>query len=129
MANTPIARKTLRPERVNFLHADLRGDAFPTAGAGVVRHADGPPADEDSDGDGQDNYSEEMAGTHPLAADSRFELTAGAAALNWPFRAERFYDVWYTPDLLQPFLPLATGLATNAYAPESNGFYRLRVRK
>ena len=122
--------ETLRPERVNFLHADLLGDGLSNGWRQAwFGTPDGPTADEDSDGDGQDNYSEEMAGTHPLAADSRFELTAGAAALNWPFRAERLYDVWFTPDLLQPFVPLATGLATNAYAPESNGFYRLRVRK
>ncbi|NCA81193.1 MAG: hypothetical protein EOM72_00405, partial [Opitutae bacterium] len=126
----------LRPQRVNLLHADLLGDGL----ANEWRQErfgtpDGPPADEDSDGDGQDNRAEETAGTHPLDRNSRFvvELDPPAPgvpfALHWPFAANRFYDVDFTTNLLQPFAPLATGLATNAYAPGFEGFYRVQVRK
>ena len=93
----------------------------------------GDPALEDTDGDGYDNAAEETAGTHPLDAGSFFAMDALApgppVALQWSFLANRAYDVWFTPDLQLPFQPLTTGLATNAYVPESNGFYRLRIRK
>ena len=122
--------ETLCPARVNLLHADLLGDGLSNGWRQTwFGTPDGPGADADPDGDGQDNYSEEMAGTRPLGGDSRFELTAGAAAVNWEACAGRTYDVWFTPDLRQAFQPLATGLVTHAYAPETNGFYRLRVRK
>ena len=124
----------VRPQRVNLLHADGRGDGIPNEWR--QEHFGtpyGPPADEDTDGDGYDNRAEEIAGTHPLAADSFFAMGALAfgppVALQWSCLANRAYDVWFTPDLQRPFQPLATGLATNAYAPVSNGFYRLEVRK
>ena len=124
----------VRPQRVNLLHAEVRGDGIPNAwrqeNFGTPY---GPPADEDTDGDGYDNAAEETAGTHPLDAGSFFAMDALApgppVALQWSFLANRAYDVWFTPDLQLPFQPLTTGLATNAYVPESNGFYRLRIRK
>ena len=119
---------------MNLLHADGRGDGIPNEWR--QEHFGtpyGPPADEDTDGDGYDNRAEEIAGTHPLAADSFFAMGALAfgppVALQWSFLANRAYDVWFTPDLQRPFQPLATGLATNGYEPVSNGFYRLQVRK
>ena len=123
----------VRPLRVNLPQAELRGDGIPNAWRQeYFGTAEGPPADEDSDGDGYDNAAEETAGTHPLEADSVFAMgapTGPPPALNWSFRSNRVYDVWFTPDLLQPFQPLATDLETNAYGLDSNGFYRLRVRK
>ena len=123
----------MRPQRVNLLHAELRGDGIPNAwrqeNFGTPA---GPAADEDTDGDGYDNAAEEIAGTHPLAAGSLFAMadpSGPPVALRWIFASNRVYDVWFTADLLQPFQPLATDLATNAFAPASNGFYRLRVRK
>ena len=121
---------SIRPLRVNLLHADLRGDGLSNAWRQEnFGTPDGPPAGEDSDGDGFDNRAEETAGTHPLDADSFFALRSGAAALNWPFAANRFYDVDFTTNLMQPFAPLATGLATNGYTPATGGYFRLRVRK
>ena len=121
---------SIRPLRANLLHADLRGDGLSNAwrqeNFGTPA---GPPADADSDNDGFDNRAEETAGTHPLDADSFFALHSGAAALNWPFAANRFYDVDFTTNLMQPFAPLATGLATNGYTPATGGYFRLRVRK
>ena len=126
----------VRPLRVNLLHADLRGDGISNGWRqAYFGTPDGPPADEDTDGDGFDNGAEEIAGTHPLDRDSFCEMGAefaGAGAalvLRWPSVAERLYDVYFTTNLSQPFEPLATGLSTNAYAPESNGFYRLRIMK
>jgi hypothetical protein len=124
----------VRPQRVNLLHADWRGDGIPNEWRQEYFGTPyGPPADDDTDGDGYDNRAEEIAGTHPLAAGSFFAMDALAfgppVALQWSCLANRAYDVWFTPDLQRPFQPLATGLATNAYAPVSNGFYRLEVRK
>jgi hypothetical protein len=120
----------LRPLRVNWLHADLRGDGM--ANAWRLEHfgtPDGPGADEDSDGDGYDNRAEEIAGTSPVDADSFFAVELAAGGLRWLFTPGRLYDIFFTADLKQPFLPLVTGLATNAFAPGTTGFYQLRVRK
>jgi hypothetical protein len=124
----------LRPLRVNLLHADLRGDGISNGWRQTYfGTSDGPPANEDSDGDGQLNGEEEIAGTHPNAGSSTFAMAVpeiGAPfVLQWPYAPGRAYDVDFTADMLHPFEPLATGLATNAYAPDSNGFYRVRVRK
>ena len=120
----------LRPVRLNFLHADLRGDGISNGWRQVYFGSpDGPPANWDSDGDGQDNGEEEIAGTHPLDPQAYFALEGDGPEMSWPFVPGRAYDVDFTPDMRQPFAPLATGLATNAYAPDSNGFYRVRVRK
>ena len=121
---------TIRPLRVNLLHADLLGDGLSNGWRQAQFGSPaGPPAGEDSDGDGFDNRAEEIAGTHPLDAGSAFALHSGAAILNWPFAAQRFYDVSFTTNLLQPFAPLATGLATNAYTPATGGYFRVQVRK
>jgi acid phosphatase type 7 len=121
---------TLRPLRVNFPHGDLRGDGIANGWRQeYFGTPDGPPAEEDSDGDGQDNGEEEIAGTHPLDAHAFFALDADWPEMRWPFAPGRAYDVFFTPDMLQPFAPVATGLATNGYEPDSNGFYRVQVRK
>ena len=123
----------VRPQRVNLPHADLRGDGLSNGWRQeYFGTSEGPPADEDTDGDGYDNAAEETAGTHPLEAGSLFAMadpSGPPVALRWASWSNRVYDVWFTPDLLQPFQPLLSGLETNAYVPASNGFYRLRVRK
>lgn len=120
----------LRPLRVNLLHADLLGDGLSNGWRQEEFGTPaGPPADEDSDGDGQPNGAEETAGTRPLDPDSRFALAMDAAQIQWPFAAGRAYDVYFTADLRAPFLPSATGLATDRFDAVSNGFYQLRVRK
>ncbi len=120
----------VRPQRVNLLHAELLGDGIPNDWRlEYFGTPAGPPADEDSDGDGQSNGEEEVGGTRPLDGNSLFVLEPGAAVLNWSQLVSRLYDVLFTPDLQQPFEPLAMGLATNAYPPDANGFYRVRVRK
>jgi hypothetical protein len=126
----------LRPVRVNFRHGDLRGDGLSNGWRqDQFGTPDGPPADEDSDGDGQDNRAEEIAGTRPLDSSSYFAAQADPPAgetgfaVRWPFASGRAYDVFHTPDMMQPFQPLAVGLNTNRYEIQSNGFYRFRVRK
>ena len=124
------------PLRVNFLHADLRGDGIPNGWRqDYFGTPDGPPADEDTDGDGQDNRAEETAGTRPDDRSSFFAVEAAPPApgapfaLRWPFAPARQYDIDFTPDLRQAFEPLVTGSVSSNYTPVQGGFYRLRVRK
>lgn len=127
---------TIRPQRVNLLHGDVRGDGIPNAWRqDHFGTPDGPHADDDSDGDQQSNGEEYTAGTNPADPLSLFaalmEPGAGGAAgrVAWPFSANRQYHVQYTTNLLSPFTPLASGLATNAYAVEQPGFYRVIVER
>ena len=121
----------LRPARVNFLHADLLGDGLSNGWRQAFFGTPaGPSRDEDSDEDGQPNGAEELAGTHPLEPDSRFALGLNRPhALQWPFAAGRLYDLYYTADLRQPFLPWAGGLTTNRLDADTNGFFQVRVRR
>ncbi len=129
-----FATVTIRPRRVNLLHADLRGDGIPNRWRQEnFGTPDGPAAEEDSDGDGQNNLREYIAGTRPLDALSVFalELSAPGAPgeLRWPFAAERLYTTYFTTNMAEPFRPLATDLATNRLPLESGGYYRIGVRQ
>ena len=68
-----------------------------------------------------------------LLAAASFAVAAPALGspfvMQWTFAAGRAYDVYFTTNLLLPFQPLVTGLATNRYVPNSNGYYRVRVRR
>ena len=126
----------LRPQRVNFLHADLRGDGLSNSWRlEQFGTPDGPPADEDSDEDGQDNRAEEIAGTRPLDPSSCFAVavepfTGGwPGVLTWPFAPGRAYDVFHTPDMQQPFQWRETILNTNRWEVPEPGYFHLRVRK
>ena len=120
----------LRPARVNFLHGDLRGDGLSNEWRQErFGTPDGPCGDEDTDGDGFDNRAEEIAGTHPNDGRSYFAVSSEAEALRWPFVSRRFYDVYFSPDMIQAFQPLDVGLSTNAYLPAEPGFYHIRARK
>ncbi len=126
---------TLRPQRVNLLHADLLGDGLSNLWRiEYFGTPDGPGADEDSDGDGLDNRAEELAGTDPTDPQSTFEvgmaLTDGdLPILTWSQAPGRIYDVWHTPSMSDPFEPLVQGLATNQYGLDWPGFFQLRVRR
>ncbi len=132
---------TLRPQRVNFLHADLAGDGLPADWRlqyfGTIG---GPPADEDTDADGHTNRQEETAGTDPVNPQSIFAMTApppvdGLLTFTWPFHSNRWYDVYTTTNLMDGFTNrLANGIQTDSYSvelPASDGsvFFQLRVRK
>lgn len=126
---------SLQPQRVNFLHADLLGDGIPNRWRqDCFGTPEGPPADEDTDGDGYDNRSEETAGTHPLYDQSVFTLSmapqaGGAQELRWDQVPGRRYDLWHAPSMQDAFALMLSGLATNAYSGDLEGFYQLRVRK
>ena len=126
---------TIRPQRVNLLHADLRGDGIPNQWRqDNFGTPDGPPAHEDPDDDGQDNFQEYVAGTHPRDPHSLFALwldtsdPGAPAALSWPCATGRLYTAYFTTNLLEPFQPLPPDLASNVFIPESGGFYRVGVR-
>ena len=91
----------------------------------------------DRDGDGQDNYSEYVAGTQATNAGSLF-ATAGASTsagtkyvVSWPASAGRTYTVYKGTNLLQSFQLLATGLTGGTYtdtvASASRVYYRVKA--
>lgn len=91
----------------------------------------------DRDGDGQDNYTEYVAGTQATNAGSLF-ATAGASTsagtkyvVSWPASAGRTYTVYKGTNLVQSFQLLATGLTGGAYtdtvASASRVYYRVKA--
>ena len=126
---------TIRPQRVNLLHADSHGDGIPNQWRqDNFGTPGGPPMEEDSDEDGQNNSAEYIAGTQPMDPRSLFavamenHIPGTLGTLHWPFAQNRRYTPYFTTNLMQPFQPLATDLATNVYTPTTDGFYRIGVR-
>lgn len=93
----------------------------------------------DPDGDGFSNYQEYVAGTHPTNALSRFDVSGTFnqnQVLDWSSVSGRVYDVYWTTNLLNSFVPLQTNIAwpQSAYtSPMPDGvksrFYKLKVRR
>jgi len=128
---------------------DLRGYPRPTNGnldsyaffdIGAYEHN---PDIDDTDGDGQPDGHEYIAGTDPDDSGSFFAVTAaeplqpaGTLVIEWPGTAGRLYDVYLTPDLdgTWSIAPGGYGLPgtgspmryTNAPAP--GGFFEVRAR-
>ncbi len=127
-----FATVTLRPRRVNLLHADLQGDGIPNQWRqDHFGSPGGPSAHADSDADGHDNFAEYVAGTHPLDPLSLFAVQLDPsfpATLHWPSAADRRYTTYFTTNMLAPFQPLAPDLDTNAFLLPADGFYRVGVR-
>ena len=126
---------TIRPQRVNLLHADSHGDGIPNQWRqDNFGTPGGPPMEEDSDEDGQNNSAEYIAGTQPMDPRSLFavamenHIPGTRGTLHWPFAQNRRYTPYFTTNLMQPFQPLATDLATNVFTPTTDGFYRIGVR-
>lgn len=125
------------PIRVNLPHADVLGDGI--SNEWRLEHfgtVTGPPADEDSDGDGYTNREEEVAGTDPVDPQSFLTLelapSAGAGAapgLAWVQVPGRTYHLYYTADMMQAFQLAVSNLTTNAYFDAVEGFYKLGVSK
>jgi len=114
------------PFHLGILRAGLsnewRQDMFGTPG--------GPPADADTDGDGQTNREEEVGGTDPMDENSLFTVDSAApGAIRWSTQPGRLYDVFGTTNMMQSFTPVAPGLTTNSYTLVTDGFYRIQARR
>jgi uncharacterized repeat protein (TIGR01451 family) len=94
----------------------------------------------DRDADGQNNFSEYVAGTEPTNAQSRFAVnttpTGGVAqfVVSWPTAAGRTYTLYRGTNLLvQSFQTVASGLAIGSYTDNISSlrgaYYKLKVTK
>lgn len=95
----------------------------------------------DPDGDGFSNLQEYVAGTDPLDMDSGFYIEGGGfgatdSVLDWQSVSGRVYDVYWTTNLLDGFVPVETDIVwptssfTSPVPPEAeHEFYQLRVRR
>ena len=94
----------------------------------------------DPDGDGVSNYEEYIAGTDPKQASSRLTVSSafdGAAMnLSWNAVSGRVYAVSWTPNLMEPFLPIEQKIewplsiyTHTGSSEEPAGFYRIGVRR
>ncbi len=94
-----------------------------------------PSPDLDSDGDGMSDYAEWVCGTNPDNPDSVFVMGLNVGTgFSWPTIPGRNYSVYWTDDLTEPFVPIATGLAhplsnytDHAHATNAANFYRIGV--
>ena len=94
----------------------------------------------DPDGDGQNNLQEYIAGTNPTNAASKFSVAGvidrtRAVQLDWaPVSSGRVYDVYWTTNLLNTFVPLVTDVEQSSYTSPmpggaNSGFYKIKVRR
>ena len=92
----------------------------------------------DPDGDGFSNYQEYIAGTNPTNAASKFSVAGGIdrTKLNWSSVSGRVYDVYWSTNLLNAFVPLQTNIAwpQSSYTNPppggaGSGFYKMKVRR
>ncbi|MCU0857380.1 MAG: hypothetical protein MUC65_03130, partial [Pontiellaceae bacterium] len=91
--------------------------------------------DVDSDGDGQSNLAEYIAGMQPTNAASYFTIDRiNAPGIEWTALTGRVYSVDWTSNLLSaPFVEIASGLTQGTFSggAETNGikgYYRIRVQ-
>ena len=88
----------------------------------------------DRDGDGQDNYTEYVAGTQATNAGSLFAAGGASASagtkyvVSWPAVAGRTYTVYKGTNLLQSFQLLAAGLTTGSYTDSPASLNRVYYR-
>ena len=79
---------------------DVDGDGLPDRWETTYfNHAGMVHPDEDSDGDGQSNYEEWIAGTSPSDPASVFEIRRTAGENEFFARSNRVYQLWFSTDL------------------------------
>ncbi|HEY5654009.1 MAG TPA: S8 family serine peptidase [Pontiella sp.] len=97
---------------------------------------------EDSDGDGQNNLNEFIAGMDPTQESSIFTVTAstpmresGNIILEWESTPNRYYDINWTSNLLDGFQIIEADIeypqnsfTDTVYNADSEGFYSISVR-
>ncbi len=111
-------------------HAEWIAENFPDGDPGYTA---------DSDSDGQDNFSEFIAGTDPNDETDQFALegirtAASGAVIDWPSVSGRVYSVYWTGCLTNEWTVVTNGLTypqnswTNTGpAADDIGFYKITV--
>ncbi|MCK5528342.1 MAG: hypothetical protein KAI74_01550 [Kiritimatiellae bacterium] len=94
----------------------------------------------DQDGDGVDNLGEYITCNDPTDSNSVFSATVAMevdqkASIGWTSSANRFYDVYWTSNILNEFSSIQTNIVypQNSYTDlahplDAIGFYRVHVR-
>jgi hypothetical protein len=91
--------------------------------------------DADPDLDGFSNLEEQIAGTDPTDAQSIFIIDeVRGSTIEWSAVAGRTYSVYWTGDLTQPFLRIASGLTQGSYSDpfhstNSRNYYYITVEQ
>ncbi|MCU0858797.1 MAG: hypothetical protein MUC65_10400, partial [Pontiellaceae bacterium] len=122
----------MEEESVTDGDTDGMPDAWETAQFGSTEN--GLP-DFDSDGDGQNNLEEFVAGTQPANAASYFTIDRiNAPGIEWTALTGRVYSVDWTSNLLSvPFVEVASGLTQsnftdNVHTGNAANYYRIKVK-
>ncbi|MBN2163790.1 MAG: lamin tail domain-containing protein [Pontiellaceae bacterium] len=88
---------------------------------------------DDYDQDGFSNLQEKIAGTNPTNSASYFRIEGiDTPSIHWTAVAGRTYSVYWTDDLQQPFMQVASGITEGSFAGAQNptngaGYYFIAV--
>ena len=128
--------------RIEGIDAKYGSREFAIAGAAAVTSFDLAAGFMDSDGDGERDWAEEVAGTNPQDSADRLrivrcEWTGGGPRIAWPAVAGHYYEILVSEDLRRGFQVLMNNVLSQPPLQEQDLpppagrqiFYRVRVHE